>query len=168
MGKFSNSKARRTGEEFTLPSTGIEAKIYPLSGSDIRKLLRMVQSSEEIDMMQDGNFIGLLDRAPEEIAKVLLDMMGEPQEAEDIQGIIDLPLPDLKMITTKAMEVTFEGKNPRDFFAGWAEGMALDGFFERVSSEEEEIRNPLREETNSETSSQPREVSPEEEALLTS
>lgn len=168
MGKFRNSKALRKSEKFTLPSTGIEAEIHGLSGSEIRKVLRTVQSSEEVDMMQDGNMLGLLERAPEEIAKLLLDMMNEPQEQEDIDGLLDLPLPDLKLITMKAMEVTFEGKNPRDFFAGWAEGMALDGFFERVSSEEEEIRNPLREETNSETSSQPREVDPEEEALLTS
>lgn len=151
MGKFRVENHAKVGKEFTLPQSQITATIYGLKALEIRKLLTTLLSTEEIKMLQSGNIMGLLNSAPEEIAKVLLGMMGETQEKEDIEGILSLSLVDLKVLTTTAMKVTFDGQDPKDFFAGWAEGMALDGFFSNLAESSGESLSSMNSETESTT-----------------
>lgn len=166
MNIFHGSKNKRNGLSFELPNTGISGEVFGLSGSEIRNILREFSSSSEVDLMTSGNIAGLMETAPEKVAAVIARVTGQEPDLETIRGIIDLPLSDLKVLTIKCFEASFEGKNPLDFFAGWGKEMGLDGLFENVSEKNQEIRNPLKNSMSSDESVKAMAITPQEEMEL--
>ena len=163
MGKFRNSKAKAVGKAVVLPNTGIEVNVIGIKARDFRDALRIFTESDEMEMLQSGNIVGLMDRGPNEIAKILLSACNEPQEQDDIDGILDLPLPDLKLLVVSVIDVSTEGKGFGDFFDGWAAETGLDGLFQKLREKGQEFEENT---TNSEESYMAKALDPEAEALL--
>ncbi len=128
MGIFSGSKGKAKGKAFTLEETGISGTVYPLAPSTVRNALKRLQSSSELQLVAQGNFMALLDTAPEAVAALIAEATREDSsDPSVIADILDLPLGDFRDLMVLSIDATLKGKAPKDFFGELIERLGLNG-----------------------------------------
>ena len=128
MSIFKGSKDKAKGKAFTLDETGISGLVYPLAPSTVRSALKRLKNSDELMLVADGNFMALLDTAPEAIAALIAEATREDSSDEAvITDILDLPIGDFRDLMIASIDATLKGKAPKDFFGVLIERLGLNG-----------------------------------------
>jgi len=163
MSIFANSKSKRKGRDFTLPDTGITGKAYGISLDTVRdSIARFISDDQLADLAEgaaDGNLMPvarrLLEDAPKAIATIIAESTGQPDDDETLQGILDLPLADMRELSGTVLDATFNGQDPADFFAEWGKRSGLAGMFSQtaIAIPENRLDQPSRDTTSGVTSS---------------
>lgn len=164
MSIYANSKSKRKGREFTLPDTGITGKAYGINLETIRDSIgRFISDDQLADLAEgaaEGNLMPvarrLLQSAPDAIAAIIAESTGQPDDEETIQGILDLPLADMRELSGVVMDATFNGQDPADFFAEWGKRSGLAGMFSQtaIAIPQNRFDQPSPDMTNGEIPSQ--------------
>jgi len=135
MGIFKGSKDKRKGTAFVLEDTGIEGRASGLSAGDMIEALKGFAEIGDLQKLQSGmsamgtgDIMQAMTIVPELVASMLLKGTGgDANDQDEVQGIIDLPAPDLEQLFSLVVDATFKGKTPQDFFAGFAKKLGIDG-----------------------------------------